>query len=94
MNAFIVHQKERYLRPRVIVVSLTMLLAAPDGGIPSLILDYLLALLHELCCSRFPFLFLILRFFLIKTFPLCYKYVVVNWVEGNVGNFVPLVIHV
>ena len=37
MNAFIVQQKERYLRPRVIVVSITMPLAAPNGGIPALV---------------------------------------------------------
>ena len=37
MNAFIVQQMKRYLRPRVIVVSITMPLAAPNGGIPALV---------------------------------------------------------
>ena len=42
-----------------------MPLAYPNGGVPSLSLDYLQALRHELRFRRVPFLFLILRLFLI-----------------------------
>ena len=70
MNAFIVQRKETYLRPRVIVVSITMLLTAPNGGIPSLSLGYSLVSCHELFCIRIPFLFLVMLFFLIDTFPI------------------------
>ena len=31
MNAFIVQQKERYLTPQIIVVSITILLVSPNG---------------------------------------------------------------
>ena len=65
INSFIVQRKERYLRPRVIVVSITITLAAPNGGVTSLSLDYLQVLRHELRYSRVTFLFLILQFFLI-----------------------------
>ena len=37
MNAFIVHQKERHLRPCVIAFTITMPLADPNGGIPALV---------------------------------------------------------
>ena len=70
MNAFIVQRKESYLRPRVIVVSITMLLAATNDGVPILSLDYPRESHHELFLSRFPFLFLILRFFLINIYPI------------------------
>ena len=67
MDAFIVQGKEIYLRPHTIVVSITMPLAAPNGGVTSLSLDYPLVLHHELRYSRFLFLFLILQIFLINT---------------------------
>ena len=37
MNAFIVQQKEIYIRPCVIVVSITIPIAAPNGGITALV---------------------------------------------------------
>ena len=70
MNSFIVQRKDRYLIPCVIIVSITMLLAAPNGGVPSLSMDYPKASRHELCCSRLPFLFLILKFFPVNIFPI------------------------
>ena len=70
MNAFIVQQKEIYLRLRVVVVSITMPLAVPNVGVPNLSMDYPQASRHELRCRRLPLLFLILRLFLIKIPPL------------------------
>ena len=52
LNSFIVKWKERYLIPHVIVVSITMPIAAPNGGVPSLSLYYLQASRHELRCIR------------------------------------------
>ena len=52
MNDFIVQKKEIYLRPRVIVFSINMLLAAPNSGVTSLSLDYPQALRHELWSIR------------------------------------------
>ena len=69
MNAFIVHWKDRYLRPRFILVSVAMPIADPNGVVPSLSLDYLRASRHELRYIRVPLLFLVLLFFLIHTFP-------------------------
>ena len=40
MNSFIAQRKERYLRLRVIAVSITMPLTAPNGGIPILSMGY------------------------------------------------------
>ena len=68
MNYFMVQRKERYLRPHIIIISITMPIVAPDSGVLSLCLNYPQSLSHELCCSRLPFLFLILRFFLINVF--------------------------
>ena len=70
INDFIVQQKERYLIPRIIVISITMLFAATNSGVPSLSLDCPRASCQELRCSRVPFLFLILQFLLIKNFPI------------------------
>ena len=62
IHSFIVQRKERYLRPRFIVISIsiTMLLAAPNCGVPRLSLYYSQVSRHELRCSRVPLLFLIL----------------------------------
>ena len=60
MNSFIVQRKDRNLRPRGKVVSITITLAAPNRGVLSLSLDYPRSSRHELRCSRVPFLFLIL----------------------------------
>ena len=75
IHCFIIQWKERYLRPRFIVISIsiTMLLAAPNCGVPSLSLYYSQVSRHELRCSRFPLLFLILRFFLIIYIKLCMR---------------------
>ena len=40
MNYFIVRRKEIYSRPHVIIGSITMPIAAPNGGVTSLSLDY------------------------------------------------------
>ena len=52
------------------IVSITMTIVAPNGGVPSLSMDYLQAPRHELRFSRVPFLFLILQLFLINNFPI------------------------
>ena len=70
MNVIILQHKERYLRYRIIIVSITILLAATNGCITGLSMDYLRASLHEICCIRVPSLLLILQFFLINISPL------------------------
>ena len=70
MNAFIFQMKERYLKPRIIVVSINLPIAAANGGVFSLSMDYPWVSCHELRCIRVPLLFLILRLFIINIYPI------------------------